>query len=161
MFAIDASDKGDRSGSNTSTDRATTEDNAEPSAQTMTIPPYNTVTTEDDIWDANDEISARFLYVIFLRLQGLWIKSAQYLSSRTDFMPIPYVRELQKLQDSAPQTPWRRVDQMIPKHVLEFLTDINEIALASALVGQVHEAKVRKTGEKVASKSSIPSREPC
>jgi len=117
---------------------------------------YGATITEDDIWDANYEISARFLYVSILRLQGLWTKSAQYLSSRADFMPVPYTRELQKLQDEAPQTPWNQVQTMIPPHIREALTDLDETALASASIGQVHTARLRKTGERVVVKVQHP-----
>lgn len=120
------------------------------------IPPFGSLLDEDDIWEANYEISARYLYVSILRLQGLWTKTAQYMSSRADFMPVSYVRELGKLQDSAPQTPWNKVVQMIPPHVMEALTDLNETALASASIGQVHTATLIKTGDKVVVKVQHP-----
>ena len=94
--------------------------------------------TEDDIWEANYEVSARFLYVSILRLQGLWTKSAQFLSSRADFMPAAYVRELSRLQDSAKATPWDQV--VIPPWITSSLTQLNTTPLASASIGQVHTA---------------------
>jgi hypothetical protein len=110
---------------------------------------------EDAIWDANYEVSARFLYVSILRLKGLWTKSAQYLSSRADFMPAPYVRELKRLQDEAPATEWK--DIKLPKKIMQQLTDIDESPLASASIGQVHVARVKATGEKVVIKVQHPS----
>ena len=94
--------------------------------------------TEDDIWEANYDVSARFLYVSILRLQGLWTKSAQFLSSRADFMPAAYVRELSRLQDSAKATPWDQV--VIPPWITSSLTQLNTTPLASASIGQVHTA---------------------
>ena len=120
------------------------------------IPTYGTNIGEDDIWDANYEISARYLYVSILRLQGLWTKSAQYISSRADFMPSPYVRELQQLQDATPPTPFEKVQHMIPHHIYNALTDIDRVPMASASIGQVHTAKLRATGEKVVIKVQHP-----
>ena len=71
-------------------------------------------------------------------------------------MPVPYTRELQKLQDEAPQTPWHQVQTMIPPHIREALTDLDETALASASIGQVHTARLRKTGERVVVKVQHP-----
>ena len=120
------------------------------------IPKFGQDMNEDAIWDANYEISARFLYVSILRLKGLWTKSAQYLSSRADFMPESYVRELKKLMDEAPATEWKHVQRMLSRELLEELTDISETPLASASIGQVHTARLKSTGEKVVIKVQHP-----
>jgi len=116
--------------------------------------PYGTTHDEDALWDANYEVSARFLYVSILRLKGLWTKSAQYLSSRADFVPAAYVRELRRLQDEAPCTPWE--DVRIPPHILNELSDISTDPLASASIGQVHLASLKKNGQKVVVKVQHP-----
>eukprot|EP00957_Ditylum_brightwellii_P046084 3496152-Ditylum_brightwellii.AAC.1 len=90
---------------------------------------YGESVDEDAIWDANYEISARFMYASVIRLRGLWTKSAQYISSRADVMPVPYIRELGKLMDEAPETPWE----------------------------DVHVANLKTTGEKVVVKVQHPS----
>lgn len=113
--------------------------------------------THDAIWDANYEISARFLYISVLRLQGLWTKTAQYIASRADFMPTPYVRELSKLQDAAPQTPWTLIQTQIPSHILKQIKDLDETALASASIGQVHKAVWSKTGAPIVVKVQHPN----
>ena len=120
------------------------------------VPAYGLDTSNDAIWEANYEVSARFLYVSILRLKGLWTKSAQYLSSRADFMPASYVRELKRLQDEAPTTPWKEVERLLPAKALAALEDIEETPLASASIGQVHTARVKKTGEKVVLKVQHP-----
>ena len=132
------------------------DDDTDPAASNETISSYGTNIGEDDIWEANYEISARYLYVSILRLQGLWTKSAQYMSSRADFVPTPYVRELQRLQDAAPPTSFDRIQRMIPHHILNALTDIDAVPMASASIGQVHAAKLRSTGEKVVVKVQHP-----
>ena len=114
--------------------------------------------TEDDVWESNYEINARFLYSSILRLRGLWTKTAQYLSSRSDFVPVSYVRELSKLQDEAPSTPWVEVKEMLTKAgILEHFSHIDEIPIASASIGQVHTATLKKSDEKVVIKCQHPN----
>jgi predicted unusual protein kinase regulating ubiquinone biosynthesis (AarF/ABC1/UbiB family) len=112
--------------------------------------------THDAIWDAYYEISARFLYVSVLRLRGLWTKSAQYLASRADFVPTPYITELSKLQDSAPVTPWEIIARQIPAHIRSQITHLQEEPLASASIGQVHRAVWRATGAHIVVKVQHP-----
>ena len=120
------------------------------------IPRFGESCTSDGIWEANYEISARFLYLSILRLRGLWTKTAQYLSSRADFMPVGYIRELSKLQDQAPATPWKDVQKLLPTKLLNELTDIEQTPIASASIGQVHIARVKSTNLKVAIKVQHP-----
>jgi predicted unusual protein kinase regulating ubiquinone biosynthesis (AarF/ABC1/UbiB family) len=104
--------------------------------------------TADDVWEANYEINARFLYSSILRLRGLWVKTAQYLSSRADFVPVSYVRELSKLQDEAPETEWKDVQKMLAKAgVLHHFSHIEEQPIASASIGQVHAAVLKKSAK--------------
>lgn len=113
-------------------------------------------TREEDIWDANYEVSARFLYVSIHRLRGLWTKTAQYLSSRADVCPPAYIRELRKLQDEAPATPWEQIH--LPHSVSQYLTDVDPHPLASASIGQVHRANWK--GEAVVVKVQHPVARP-
>jgi hypothetical protein len=105
------------------------------------IPRYGESCTNDGIWEANCEISARLLYLSILRLRGLWTKTAQYLSSRADFMPVSYIRELSKLQDQAPATEWKDIEATLSGlkgYKKGRLVDIQEMPIASASIGQVH-----------------------
>jgi len=100
--------------------------------------------TEDDIWEGVYEVNARFLYSSILRLRGLWTKSAQYLSSRADFVPIAYVRELSKLMDEAPSTTWKDVEVMLKRAgIMENFIYIEKEPIASASIGQVHLATLK------------------
>jgi len=109
-----------------------------------TIPRFGESCTENGIWEANYEISARFLYLSILRLRGLWTKTAQYLSSRADFVPVSYIRELSKLQDQTQSTPWDQIQKLLPKTLLDRLEHIEETPIASASIGQVHIAYLKK-----------------
>lgn len=118
---------------------------------------FGVVVTEEDIWEANYEINAQFLYASILRLRGLWIKTAQYLSSRADFAPKAYVRYLSKLQDEAPETEWGEVEKILKlAGILDQFSSVEEKPIASASIGQVHFATLKKTGDKVVVKVQHP-----
>lgn len=53
---------------------------------------------KDILWDQAHERNAQFLYDKFTGLEALWIKLGQYLSSRADIMPEPYLKILSKCQ---------------------------------------------------------------
>lgn len=52
----------------------------------------------NDLWNQAHERNAVFLGSKFISLEGLWVKLGQYLSSRADVMPDPYLRVLAKCQ---------------------------------------------------------------
>ena len=123
----------------TTTNPTTTSNN---SINNTVIPRYGESCTMDGIWESNYEISARFLWLSVSRLRGLWTKSAQYLSSRADFMPVSYIRELSKLQDDAPATPWKDVEHLLPPQLRNAIIDVDTTPIASASIGQVHVATI-------------------
>ena len=113
--------------------------------------------SEEDIEEASYEINARFLYSSILRLRGLWTKTAQYMASRADFVPVGYVRELGKLQDEAPETEWDDVRKMLSKAgILNEFVSIDEKPIASASIGQVHIARLQDSREEVVIKVQHP-----
>ena len=106
---------------------------------------------------ADYEINARFLYASIVRLCGLWTKAAQYTSSRADFVPVAYVRELSKLQDEAPETEWKDVEKVLKvAGLFQSFSHVEEKPIASASIGQVHAATIARTGEKVVIKVQHP-----
>jgi len=91
-----------------------------------------------------DKKSPQNLRKAFEELGPTFIKIGQVLSTRTDILPSEYVKELVKLQDSAPR---ENVDVMeamfkdsIKKSINECFTYFNDTPIASASVAQVHEA---------------------
>jgi aarF domain-containing kinase len=44
-----------------------------------------------------------------IELEGLWVKMGQYLSTRADVLPEPYITVLKQLQDSLPPRPLEEV----------------------------------------------------
>ena len=53
---------------------------------------------EDEIWERTHEENAERVHALMARLEGLWVKLGQYISTRTDVMPRAYVTTLSKLQ---------------------------------------------------------------
>jgi ubiquinone biosynthesis protein len=88
-----------------------------------------------------------------------YIKFGQILSTRPDLVPIDFIKELSKLQDNVPSSPFSEVSKIIeselggtPEEIFEFF---EKTPLASASIGQVYRAAL-KDGEAVAVKVQRP-----
>ena len=99
---------------------------------------------------------ARQVAALMQKVRGLWVKIAQYMSSRADIFPTEWVEELRVLQDEMPSSPYSHVESVIRSDLKASISDLfiefNEIPVASASIAQVHRAKRRTTGEAVAVK---------
>jgi ubiquinone biosynthesis protein len=88
-----------------------------------------------------------------------YIKLGQILSTRPDLVPVDILEELSRLQDEVPPFPFEDVKTVIESEFglpAEKLFDqLDEKPLASASIGQVHEART-KDGEPVAVKFQRP-----
>ncbi|RDW20496.1 ABC1 kinase family protein [Oceanobacillus chungangensis] len=89
------------------------------------------------------------------RLGGVLIKVGQFLSTRTDFMPDVFIRELTKLVDHVPPMPFDYADKMLKQEwgtsIDTYLKSITKSSIASASIGEVYRA-VLKDGTAVAIK---------
>ncbi len=92
-----------------------------------------------------------------------FIKFGQIMANRSDFLPLALISELEKLQD---QVPPFAADQVIPlierelgRPVAEMFPEFNPIAVASASIAQVHEARLQN-GQHLAIKVQRPDIEP-
>ena len=88
-----------------------------------------------------------------------YIKLGQILSTRPDLVPVDFIKELSKLQDNVPSSPFSEVSKIIeselgapPEDIFEFF---EKAPLASASIGQVYRATL-KDGEEVAVKVQRP-----
>ena len=109
--------------------------------------------------------NARKVLETFISLGPVYIKLGQWLSSRADILPQPYLEELSKLQDSVPGAPFDQVKPIIEKDLGPIDKNFDEIDpnyISGASLGQVYRGsissqqiviKVKRPGiEKVVSK---------
>jgi predicted unusual protein kinase regulating ubiquinone biosynthesis (AarF/ABC1/UbiB family) len=81
---------------------------------------------------------------VFIELGPSYIKLGQWLSSRADLLPLPYLEELAKLQDNVPPAEFSKVKPIIESELgkLENIFEsFNTSALLGASLGQVYLAK--------------------
>ena len=88
-----------------------------------------------------------------------YIKFGQILSTRPDLVPVDFIKELSKLQDNVPSSPFSEVSKIVeselgapPEDIFDFF---EKTPLASASIGQVYRA-ILKDGEEVAVKVQRP-----
>ena len=92
-----------------------------------------------------------------ISLGPVFIKFGQWLSSRADILPQPYLEELSKLQDSVPAVPFEKVRPIIEEdigNIEEKFDDLDQNSLSGASLGQVHLAV--KNGQQVIVKVKRP-----
>src|SRR5918992_880274 len=94
---------------------------------------------------------------IFIQLGPSYIKLGQWLSSRSDILPQPYLEVFATLQDDVPVEPFEKVKKIIDEELgnLEENFDyFNKDAFSGASLGQVYHAKYN--GKDVVVKISRP-----
>lgn len=95
----------------------------------------------------------------FEELGPTFVKLGQVLSMRPDLIPDSVVDELVKLQDQVNPLPFSVIQEQLNREFgvkgLAQFSEISQTPLASASIGQVHEA-ILKTGEKVVIKVLRP-----
>ncbi len=99
------------------------------------------------------------LRAAFEELGPTFVKLGQLLSNRPDMLPDEYIEEFKKLQDNVSPLPYSVIAQVLEKELGGKVQDhfpwFNETPLASASIGQVHEARLA-TGEEVVVKVQRP-----
>ena len=75
-----------------------------------------------------------------------FIKMGQILSTRPDLLPVEFIQELGKLQDHVPPFEYAQVKDIIERELGvplgQLFKDFEETPLASASIGQVHQARL-------------------
>ena len=97
---------------------------------------------------------------VFEELGLTFIKLGQVLSTRSDFLPKDIIVELEKLQDHTPPVEYKQVNGVILEELgadaSELFLWLEEEPLASASIGQVHQARLT-SGERVVVKVQRPN----
>lgn len=89
--------------------------------------------------------NARKVLNTFISLGPVYIKLGQWLSSRADILPQPYMEELSKLQDEVPAAPFDQVKPIVEKELGTLdkkFEAIDQQPLSGASLGQVYRAKI-------------------
>ena len=98
------------------------------------------------LWDEAHERNSLYLYRKFVSLEALWVKLGQYLSSRGDILPNPYLVHMSKCQDALPPRPFKEIKKIIEsefgKSIQSIFESVDPTPLATASIAQVHKAKL-------------------
>jgi predicted unusual protein kinase regulating ubiquinone biosynthesis (AarF/ABC1/UbiB family) len=100
---------------------------------------------------------ARRLTDAFEELGTTYVKLAQFLTTRPDFVPPVYIDELQRLQDDVPPVGFEDIETVIQDELgapQDVFGSIDEEPISSASIAQVHGATV--DGDRVAVKVQRP-----
>lgn len=95
-----------------------------------------------DVDEERYKKNARRVLNTFISLGPVYIKLGQWLSSRADILPQPYMQELAKLQDNVPAAPFDQVKPIIENDlgpINETFDDINPTPISGASLGQVYQ----------------------
>jgi len=101
--------------------------------------------------------NARKVLNACISLGPVYIKLGQWLSSRADILPQPYMEELSKLQDDVPAASFEKVKPTIEKDIgpiNEKFDEFDSNAIYGASLGQVYRAKIN--GQQVVVKVKRP-----
>lgn len=110
-------------------------------------------------WERRHEAAAESLYRLAVDLKGLYIKSGQFIGTRTDVVPEPYTRSLSRLQDQVPARPMavvrRTIESELKRPLEELFATFDEHPIGSASLAQVHRATL-PDGREVVVKVQYP-----
>ncbi len=106
-----------------------------------------------------DEKNSKRMLAGMLRQRGVYIKLGQVLSIMGGFLPPPYIKRLETLQDAVPPHPFDEIERAFVESLgappAAFFRSIDREPVAAASLGQVHVAYM-DDGRKVAVKVLYP-----
>ena len=113
-------------------------------------------------WDRLNDMYADKVTDTLTDLRGFYIKVAQVLAHRGDDLPEIYIEKLRKLEDAVPalldgkDAREKIKNELGVGSVDEVFSYFGDVPVGSASIGQVHEAVLKKNGQKVAVKIQSP-----
>jgi len=110
-------------------------------------------------WEQRHEAAAESLYRLAVDLKGMYIKSGQFIGTRTDIVPLPYTRSLSRLQDQVPARPMavvrHTIESELKRPLEELFATFDEEPIGAASLAQVHRATL-PDGREVVVKVQYP-----
>lgn len=117
--------------------------------------------SKDESWKRLLQNQASLISAELGELKGSLMKAGQMLSMYGEhFLPPEANQLLKSLQSNSVPLSWEAIEPTLKKHLAPeklALLDIEQEALASASMGQVHRAKIKATGENIVLKIQYPN----
>lgn len=103
---------------------------------------------------------AKLLRSFMEKMGGLWVKAGQLVALRRDLFSEGFCDEMARLQDRATGFPGaiarRIIERELGRPIDEVFSEFDETPIAAASIGQVHLARLRKSGLRVIIKVQRP-----
>eukprot|EP00505_MAST-04D_sp_SCG-Rhode-Island_P002028 Stramenopile-MAST_4_protein_2028 len=116
---------------------------------------------QDHVYSKLHDRYAPVAMKVILQMGGFYIKIGQMGSCRDDMVPPQYMKGLKTLQNAVPHQDIDYVKQLVEEELGvpfdEVFSEMDAEPLGAASIGQVHRAKLRKTGQEVVVKVQYPS----
>jgi len=110
-------------------------------------------------WERQHEHAAELLYRLAVDLKGLYIKTGQFIGTRSDIVPLAYTRSLSRLQDRVPPRPAavirRVIEEEFDRPISELFATFDDRPIGAASLAQVHRATL-PDGREVVVKVQYP-----
>jgi predicted unusual protein kinase regulating ubiquinone biosynthesis (AarF/ABC1/UbiB family) len=113
------------------------------------LPPSVRQARVQEWWDRVHARNSDRMLALCLSLRGFYLKAGQFLGTRPDFMPAPYILKLATLHDRVPPLSEEAVREVLEEELggrpwEEVFLDLNlKTCVGSASICQVHEGRLR------------------
>lgn len=107
------------------------------------------------------ELAAEKIFDMLAKNKGIYIKQGQAIANNASVFPMAYQRRFVNLYDAAPNDSWNDIDKILRRHLgndyeTEIFESFDHTPIASALIAQIHKARLKKEQQDVAVKIQHP-----